>query len=389
MISPEAQPAAPRSWPPIVRTASPTRLQRLRVRACTEVMIMVGFAVWAVAWVATAGPAMRALVPAIMAVLTVVPAARDLHGLARAPHRRITLDRDGLSTQGWTTSVHVPTADLTSMWVKQLGHPRQRHPHRFVLIVRARRADLRLDLAGFDPVAVANAVAAHRARYWSGAETATVDDDGDRAGDHAQPGTDDRTVPPRSAGSPGPLPAAPSRPRAAAPSRPPAAVSFRPPKGILLMPLLFAVLSTLGAGYVFVRALGEGGNPFHQAYLVGSGVLALGVTAALVAHTARFRFRSRVDVGPYGITLVLPSQPDRPVRLPWAWIAVAEVRVGPDPRSQGTGRSSRQRLHLRITSRPYDSAVLDVLETSRGTIEYPLAGYDGEALRTAIAAHRP
>ncbi|MET0189178.1 MAG: hypothetical protein ABW212_09285 [Pseudonocardia sediminis] len=166
--------------------------------------------------------------------------------------------------------------------------------------------------------------------------------------------------------------------------------------------LLIALAMFVFGGALLVAGLtgrqvidsGAAGNMLTRVIAVVVGGLFVCGAGVMVRMAAGVRRHGRVVVSGDGIELVAPSVPDRPVRIPWAAIATIEV----DGDGAGGGAAAvlpgRAQLLITLRSRPASDAVLELLESEPGRIDYRLDGFDIPAVRRtvngfALRCHHP
>ncbi|MEJ8279334.1 hypothetical protein [Pseudonocardia spirodelae] len=304
----------------------------------------------------------------VLAVVTASLAGLAVRSAARLGRRRLYVDAAGIRAVGWPEPVAVPAHRVTRALVAERRPP--------ALVLTTATGEEHLELVGFDVAAVR---ARLRALGVPGGDTHGVRD-------------------PRWTGG--------------APVAPPADVVVLRPRVLrtlllLIAPALISVFLVVASGRGIVRDLTGrapmAGPEWALALLLGgAGLVAL---VGMLALVSRLSPRRRIACGPDALQLVAPTEPHRPVRLPWTAIASIglverrDVTAGADDDRRGLlGAAGRQvaldRLEVTLRHRPADDAVLGLLETAPGLVAYPLDGFDpGEVTalvrRVTGHGHRP
>ncbi|ANY05405.1 ABC transporter permease [Pseudonocardia sp. HH130630-07] len=313
---------------------------------------------------------------ALLAAFRCVHEIRVMIALSR---RRITLGPGGIRAQGWTGPVDVSATELCGLRLRRplLDGVRRRTGQGDLEIVSFSSRHL-LDLRGFDQDAVRAAIA--------------VLDHGDGP---PVPGTGD------AAASDGPAVTPPRRePGASLPRS--ADTTFRPGRTEAVYRFFLAgLIASVATGmFSYVAAdvlpavLGQQGpapmGTGAAVLLTAIGLATLCAVCLMVAPALRIRLRSRVDIGLEGIELLLASQPHRPVLLRWEWIEDVILLSGATPpRNPARRPLYADHLHLWLTERPHDVAVLERTESAPGVVVYPLYGFPHDEMGAAVARRRP
>lgn len=150
--------------------------------------------------------------------------------------------------------------------------------------------------------------------------------------------------------------------------------------------LLVAGIALLAVGLTGWQVIDSGasGNLLTRTVAAVMGGLFVCGTVVMASMAGGVRRRARVVVSEFGIELVAPSVPDRPVRV--AWAAIATVRI--EGEGSGGGAASilpaRARLLITLRSRSTSDVELELLESEPGRIVYRLDGFDIPAVRRTV-----
>ncbi|MEV1291559.1 hypothetical protein [Pseudonocardia sp. NPDC049635] len=116
----------------------------------------------------------------------------------------------------------------------------------------------------------------------------------------------------------------------------------------------------------------------------GSCLLGL---VGLATGLARIRRHSRVTFADDGLVLGVPTERDRPVRIPWPAVAALDLEVVGTPRP-GTEGLQPARLQVTLKHRPDGDVLLELLESEPDRVSYPVHGFDLPALGVAVRRAR-
>ncbi|BBG03469.1 MULTISPECIES: hypothetical protein [Pseudonocardia] len=309
------------------------------------------------------------VVAAIVVAVLGLLAALAVRSALRRRGRWLHIGAGGIVAHGWPAPVRLIPAQVLGAGVRESRRWNRgtlRYVHAgHVLEIDGPAGRVQLDLAGFDVQAVRDRL--QRCRVPSG-EIGT--DPLDRAGAASEAGWTARP-----AARPQPVPG-----------------TFGPAWGAVLR----AAAPALGGAAIFVvcasgivldlRGRTELGLLGWVLSLAVGGICLLGMVGAAMG-LARIRRHSRVTFAHDGLDLVVPTERDRPVHIPWSAVSALDLDVVGTPR-RGQEWVLPARLLVTLRHRPDDDVLLELLETEPGRVSYPVHGFDLSALDAAVRRAR-